>query len=170
MARTKERMHESVQNFVERMGLILEMEGLPRIAGRIFGFLIVHEGAYSLDDLAERLQVSKASISTNARMLEQHGLLERTSEPGDRRDFYQMGPDAWGRMLRSAQQKWHSVRQALTEAEAALPGEMEVGRYRLHRADQFYTLLIDQSDRLLERWERRQDGTPEAPASRADEG
>ena len=159
---TEGQMHESVQDFVERMGLMLEAEGLPRIAGRIFGFLLIHEGAFSLDDLAERLQVSKASISTNARLLEQHGLLERTSEPGDRRDFYQMGPDAWERMLRSAQRKWESVRQALTEAEAALPEEMEVGRRRLIRAEQFYVLLIDGADRLLQRWQRSQDAAYDA--------
>ena len=150
-------MHESVQSFVERMGLMMESEGLPRIAGRIFGFLLVHEGAYSLDELAERLQVSKASVSTNARLLEQFGLVERTSAPGDRRDFYQMGADAWERMLRSAQRKWEEVRQALTEAEAALPEEMDVGRSRLIRAEQFYLLMIDGVDRILERWQRRED-------------
>ena len=55
-------MHEAVQGFVERMGLMMESEGLPRIAGRIFGFLLVHEGAYSLDELAERLAVLAAQI------------------------------------------------------------------------------------------------------------
>ncbi len=158
-------MHEAVQNFVERMGLMMESEGLPRIAGRIFGFLLVHEGAFSLDELAERLQVSKASVSTNARMLERFGLVERTSAPGDRRDFYQMGPGAWDRMLRSAQRKWEEVRQALTEGAAALPEEMEVGRDRLIRAEQFYLLLIDGADRLLERWRQHEDGVAVAAAT-----
>lgn len=159
-------MHGSVQNFVERMGLMMEVEGLPRIAGRIFGFLLVHEGAFSLDELAERLRVSKASVSTNARMLEQLGVLERTSTPGDRRDFYRMGPDAWERMLRAAQERWEDLRQALTEAAAALPDEMEVGRNRLIRAEQFHLLMIDEVDRLLERWDRRN----EAPSPGASGG
>lgn len=151
-------MHESVQSFVERLGLMMESEGLPRIAGRIFGFLLVHEGAFSLDELAEELQVSKASVSTNARMLEQFGLVERTSEPGDRRDYYQMGHDAWERILLSAQRKQESMRQALTEAAASLPEEMEAGRRRLIQAEQFYLLLVDQIDRTLERWHHRQHG------------
>lgn len=162
-------MHESVQSFVERMGLLMEDEGLPRIAGRIFGFLLVHEDAFSLDELAETLQVSKASVSTNARMLEQFGLVERTSAPGDRRDFYQMGPDAWERLLRSAQRKQEAVRQALTEAAAALPEEMEAGHRRLIQAEQFYLLMIDQIDRVLERWHQRQDAAAagSAPAGGA---
>jgi len=147
-------MADPVQNFIERMGLMIEAEGMPRIAGRIFGFLLIHEGAFSLDELAEGLQVSKASISTNARLLEQHGVLERTSAPGDRRDFYRMGNDAWERMLRVGQRKWDAARAMFTEAEASLPEEMEVGRQRLIQAEQFHLLLVDEADRLLERWRR----------------
>jgi DNA-binding transcriptional regulator GbsR (MarR family) len=162
-------MDESVLDFVERMGRIMETEGMPRIAGRILGFLLIHEGAFSLDDLAEQLQVSKASVSTNARLLEQVGALERTSEPGDRRDYYQMGPNTWERMLRMAQRRWEATRQVFTEAAASLPEELEVGRARLIRAEQFHLLMIDGVDRLIERWRARsdavEDGTGELAAS-----
>lgn len=149
-------MEQAVERFVERMGLQMEAEGLPRIAGRLIGFLLVHEGAYSLDELAERLQVSKASVSTNARLLEQHGMLERSSTPGDRRDFYRIGRDPWRESLQVAMQKWETMRMLFTEAEASLPEEMEVGRRRLIQAEQFHLLLMDQAERLLERWARRQ--------------
>ena len=68
------------------MGLALEADGLPRIAGRIFGLLLISEDALSLDKLASELRVSKASVSTNARMLEHRGVLEQVSRPADRRD------------------------------------------------------------------------------------
>ena len=63
-------MHRAVEEFVERMAVTLEGHGLPRIAGRLFAFLLVNGEAVSLDELAEELQVSKASVSTNARLLE----------------------------------------------------------------------------------------------------
>lgn len=148
-------MHESVAEFVERMGVTLEAEGLPRIAGRLVGFLLVHTEAYSLDELAEQLQVSKASISTNARQLEEHRILERISSPGDRRDYYRMKPDSWEGMLRTAQQKWNTMRELLTAAAAALPDDMEAGRARIIEAEQFHLLLIDGVERMLERWGRR---------------
>ena len=148
-------MHESVAEFVERMALTLEAEGLPRIAGRLFGFLLIHSDAYSLDELAERLQVSKASISTNARQLEEHRILERISTPGDRRDYYRMAPDAWEGMLRAAQQKWNTMRVLLTAGAAALPDEMEVARARLIEAEQFHLLLLDGVEQMTERWARR---------------
>jgi DNA-binding transcriptional regulator GbsR (MarR family) len=145
-------MHEAAQQLVERMGLALEAEGLPRIAGRLVGFLLVHEGAFSLDDLADELHVSKASVSTNARQLERYGLLERTSEPGDRRDYYQMGPDVWEKLLARWQQKWEAMRVLFTEAAASLPEELEVGRARLIRAEQFHLLMVDLADRASARW------------------
>jgi DNA-binding MarR family transcriptional regulator len=159
-------MHDSVAEFVERMGLTLEGEGLPRIAGRIFGFLLIHADAYSLDDLAEQLQVSKASISTNARQLEEHGILERMSTPGDRRDYYRMAPDAWEGMLRTAQQKWNAMRMLLTASAASLPEGMEAAHARLIEAEQFHLLLLDGVERMIERWGRRQAaGAPTAESA-----
>lgn len=148
-------MHEAADRFIERMGFWMEHEGMPRIAGRILGFLMLEEGAFSLDELAETLQVSKASVSTNARMLEQNGLVERAAAPGDRRDFYRLGHDPWDRMLQVGTRKWEAARAMFTESEAALPEEMEVGRRRLVEAEQFHLLLVDEAERLLERWRKR---------------
>jgi DNA-binding transcriptional regulator GbsR (MarR family) len=145
-------MHQVVEQFVERMGVTMEADGMPRIAGRIFGFLLLHGEPCTLDDLAERLQVSKASVSTNARLLERLGILERMAAPGDRRDYYRMGPDAWERMLRVAQQKWEVMLRMLAEAEGALPEGMEVGRERLREAERFHRLLLEEAEALVGRW------------------
>ncbi|HYD53310.1 MAG TPA: MarR family transcriptional regulator [Gemmatimonadaceae bacterium] len=85
--------------FVETMGLLWEGEGLPRIAGRIFGFLSLQTEPCSLDDLALALGVSKASVSTDARRLEGLGLIHRVGVPADRRDYYTVVPDVPARML-----------------------------------------------------------------------
>ncbi len=145
-------MHPAVQQFVERMGLMMEADGLPRSAGRIFGFLLLTETPFSLDEMAEKLQVSKASVSTNARLLEQAGLLDRISSPGDRRDFYRMRPDAWEQMLRVARRRWEVMHGALVEGEAALPEEMTVARGRLAEAARFHAFLLGEGDSLLARW------------------
>ena len=52
------------------MAVLLEADGLPRVAGRIFGTLLLAAEPRSLDDLASTLGVSKASISVNARLLQ----------------------------------------------------------------------------------------------------
>ena len=156
-------MEGSVQQFVERMGLLCEREGMPRGAGRLFGLLLVGDRAYSLDELTEALQASKASVSTNARMLESLGMIERVSSLGDRRDFYRAGDDPWERMLRVAQGRWRDMIQMFEEAQETLPADRVVGRERVGTAARFHHLLLDEVDRLLESWrERRRAARPRA--------
>jgi DNA-binding transcriptional regulator GbsR (MarR family) len=145
-------MEGTVQQFVERMGLICEKEGMARSAGRIFALLLVGDRPFSLDELADELQVSKASVSTNARMLESLGFIERVSSLGDRRDFYRVEHDPWERMLRVAQTRWRDMVAVFAEAQQTLPAECGTGRERLRDAERFHRLLIDGSDGLLEDW------------------
>lgn len=145
-------MDDSVLQFVERMGLICEKEGMARSAGRIFGLLLVGGRPYSLDELAETLQASKASASTNCRMLEQLGMIQRVSSLGDRRDFYRVEGDPWEKMLRVAQQRWRDMAQVFGEARATLPPQMAEGRLRLEEAERFHLLMIGEFDKLLEAW------------------
>ena len=159
-------MEDSVQQFVERMALICEKEGMPRIAGRIFGYLLATDQTFSLEDLAERLQASKASVSTNARMLEQFGMIRRVSVLGDRRDFYRVQDDPWEQMLRVAQGRWREMVNVFTEAAQRLPEP--AGRARMDQAARFHRLLIQECDALFETWHTllRQEQEPDAFAAR----
>ncbi len=161
-------MDEAVQQFVERMGLVCEKEGMARSAGRIFGLLLVGGRPYSLDELAEMLQASKAGVSTNCRMLEQFGMIERVSSLGDRRDFYRVQDDPWEHMMRVAQGRWRDMVKILGEAQSTLPEHMAQGRRTLGTAQQFHQLLIRDVDKLLEHWHQLQHGgAAELPAEHA---
>ena len=67
----------AIAKFVDRLGLAAEAEGLPRIAGRIMAFLLADGAAHNAADLAALLHVSRGSISTNTRLLERLGIIER---------------------------------------------------------------------------------------------
>ena len=75
--------------FIEQMGLTTQAEGMPRIAGQILGYLIVAGEARTLAQMTEALRISKASASTNARLLEHKGMVRRASALGQRRDAYE---------------------------------------------------------------------------------
>src|SRR6185437_13766721 len=81
------------ERFIEEVGMAAEADGLPRIAGRLFGHLLLSPGPCTLDEIADALNVSKGSVSTDARLLQRHGWLRRTSRAGDRKDYYEMAPD-----------------------------------------------------------------------------
>lgn len=113
-----------VEQFVETMGLLWETEGLPRIAGRLIGFLIVQAEPVSLDHMAAALGVSKASVSTDARRLEQLGLVSRVSRPGDRKDYYVMVPDVSVRILElklASLSRFQAVMGMLSQDSAVSP-------------------------------------------------
>ena len=156
-------MREAVRQFVERMGLVCEKEGMPRGAGRLFGLLLAEGGPFSLDELAAGLQASKASVSTNARMLEQMGMVERISTLGDRRDFYRARCDPWESMLQAAQTRWRDMVAVFAEAAGGLSPENDDGRRRLRDAERFHRLLIDECDGVLRHWREVRDGDPCAP-------
>jgi DNA-binding transcriptional regulator GbsR (MarR family) len=115
-------MNPPVEHFVERMGLFFEDDGHPRIAGRMFGFMLLSPEPCSLDDLAKQLQVSKASVSTNARLLEAWGAVERVARPGDRRDYYQTAEDIHVRMLERRLERIQRMRELVQEGRQAIFG------------------------------------------------
>jgi len=81
--------------YVERWARLLEAQGQPRIAGRIYAQLATSVEPYlSLNDLATQLGVSRGSISTNTRRLIDTGFVTRVAVPGSRREHYAADADA----------------------------------------------------------------------------
>lgn len=106
---------QAAERFIERMGQLFEQDGFARIGGRILGHLMLQTEAQSLDAIAEDLQVSKASVSTNTRMLEGLGALERVTRPGDRRDYYQVADLMHERMLELRLERFRATQALLEE-------------------------------------------------------
>jgi len=78
--------------FVDRMGLFFELLGGPRTMGRVYGWLLICDPPQqSLTQLAEALSVSKASVSTVARQLQERGLIERLPS-STRQHLYRVTP------------------------------------------------------------------------------
>jgi DNA-binding transcriptional regulator GbsR (MarR family) len=144
-------------NFIERMGLALEADGLPRIAGRIFGLLLISEDARSLDDLAAELRVSKGSVSTDARLLEQRGLLERVCRPADRRDYYSVPPDLFIHTMAQRLARWQRFHEAIGAARTSLPIRSPGVRERLEEHEQAYTFMSQVIREALTRWQASRD-------------
>ena len=68
------------RHFIEEFGLALASEGLSRTAGRLLGLILMLDDGGDLDFLATELHVSRASISTNTRLLESIGAMRWASE------------------------------------------------------------------------------------------
>lgn len=117
---------EQTIQFIEQYGILAERDGLSRTAGRMFALMLVEPRPLSFSDLAQRLQVSRGSVSTNTRLLETLGAIERIAKPGDRQDYFQMLPNPWIGLLKrhlESQAKRRRLAQILLDDDHQLTKE-----------------------------------------------
>ena len=143
-----------ISSFVEAHGILWEASGLPRIAGRILGWLLLCQPAeQTAADLAEALSASRASISTNTRLLEQFGIVERTARLGKRQTLFRIAPDAWSRVMRNEHERARRFREV---AEQGIELASHLGHPDTTRLDEFHNIwsfMERELPSLLDRYE-----------------
>ncbi|MEP1075458.1 MarR family transcriptional regulator [Leptolyngbya sp. PL-A3] len=143
-------------HFIEEMGLMFEQLGMPRMAGRILAWLLIaNPPLQSSGELVEVLQASKGSISTITRMLIQIGLIERVALPGDRRDYFQIKPNAWSQMTQQRLTQIAAFRELADRGLSLVEGGPEAQR-RLREMRDIHAFWERELPRLHERWEEEQ--------------
>ena len=143
--------YDAASAFIERMGLSAQGDGLPRIAGRMMGYFIIHGGPASLAELADSLRVSRASVSTNARVLRDLGILEATTVPGDRQDYYRLAERHYVRLLEGYVQRMGTLDDSLERAQRDLPADWQAARERVADMHAFVHIAREHTRALIER-------------------
>ena len=80
---------------LDGLGQLSEYFGFSKVMGQLYAALLLSAEALSLDDLTERLSVSKASVSMNMRTLEHMGMVRQVWLRGrsGRRKYYEAETD-----------------------------------------------------------------------------
>jgi hypothetical protein len=86
-------------------------------------------------------------------LLIQIGLVELVSLPGERRDYYQIAPNAWANSIKERLAQASAFRQLAEEGLALLEGSDATRRLRLEEMHSLYALLERELPKLLERWQ-----------------
>lgn len=143
-------------HFIEEVGLMFELVGLPRMAGRIFGCLLVSDPPWqSSGELATALQASKGSVSTMTRLLIQISLIERVSLPGDRRDYFQIKPNAWAQLTKQRLAQVTAFRQLAERGLRLMDNTAPHLKGRLQEMHDVHAFWEQELPLLTERWERQ---------------
>jgi DNA-binding transcriptional regulator GbsR (MarR family) len=158
---------DAAVELVEKMGLEFEADGGPRIAGRILGYLLLSPQPRSLDRMARDLLVSKTSASTNARLLERRGALERVSRPGDRRDFYRISPNLHLRILARSVERIRAMSELMETACTSSPRQPVEVQDRLRTFGEFFDYMLDVVSEARRHWESEHDHADAGPSARA---
>ena len=144
--------HDAADAFIEQMGLIMAADGLPRIGGRLLGFLLITDGDVSLDDIARRLRVSKPSVSNNARLLEQRGVIEKVTRVADRRDYYRIADDVIGRTMQQRLNRLQRLQSCIAGARTSMTSIPSPVATRLDDFSAACAQLSTLTEKALNRW------------------
>ncbi len=143
------------KHFIEDIGLFFEQMGMPRMAGRILGVLLIADPpAQSITDIAGTLMTSKSSVSTMARLLVEDGLIERVASPVPRRDYYRFKPGGWILYMRrwlGLMAELHRITERGLRLLADQPPEMQ---QRLQEAHDLFSLVEERFPAIIETLEQ----------------
>lgn len=88
-------MHEEKQEIIEMLGVHFEqLFNIPPLAARILGTLIIDgcKSGLTFDDLVEKMQASKSSVSTNLNLLQKMDKISYFTKVGDRKKYFKAAP------------------------------------------------------------------------------
>lgn len=110
------------QQFIERAGVTLEMQGMSRAAGRVLAAILTGPpGGYNAAELSEVLQSSRAGISVALKQLLMVGLIQHAPVPGERADRYCMRAGGWAALNETGIRKLEVMRDLARDGLRALP-------------------------------------------------
>ena len=84
-------------NMIDGLSQLAQYFGFSKVLGQLFGTLMLNNGPLCLDDIVDRLNISKASVSMNMRTLEHMGIVRQAWVKGGsgRRKYYEAETDFW---------------------------------------------------------------------------
>src|ERR1700731_3361584 len=110
-----QRLQEVEDQFVDLWRTMSSLWGISPTMARIHGLLYISGAALSMDDIMDRLGISRANVSMNLSKLQEWGLVRRVHRRGDRRDYYESLSDVWEMFtLVAAQRKRREIDPILT--------------------------------------------------------
>ncbi len=151
-ARREPRSNPADDRFIDDFAQAYGRYGLSLTWGRIFGLALMSEQALTLDEIAERLRISKSGASVAARELVRAGVLRRLATQGSRRIAYEATDDMEPLFLAMVMR----IRDTLVVVEK---GEalLSSGRAkkRMREMKELHEFWLRAGDEIIDRWRRR---------------
>jgi DNA-binding transcriptional ArsR family regulator len=138
--------------FTEEMGSVFDRSGWSRMAGRVWGYLLIVDAEQlSAVELAEALDASPSSVSSATRELMGLGLLDRTRQPGERRDYFTVHH---GSMLNLVRRRFEMVEvlEDLARRGRDSFGHRSIAQPHLAELNEVYAWFADELPMLVERF------------------
>jgi HTH-type transcriptional regulator, glycine betaine synthesis regulator len=158
----RQRIQTVEEQFVDLWNNMASLWGINPTMARIHGLLYITGAALSMDDLMERLAISRGNVSMNVTRLVEWGLVHRVRKRGDRKEYYESIGDVWEMFTLVANQRKrreidpiiNTLRRCKEEltpnGSLALPDDVEQRLQRINSLLKFLTLVDSLAQRFFE--------------------
>jgi hypothetical protein len=145
----------ALQRFVDEVGLYGERAGLPLLAGRILGWLLVADPPLQpLASVAAGLGTSRGTIGLAAQPLMHLGIVELVNPPGDENEYFRLRLAGWSRMVAHQLSEVAAFGALADHGLSVLEDAAPERRARLLHVRDLYTSLESVLPEFLARWEQ----------------
>jgi DNA-binding transcriptional regulator GbsR (MarR family) len=127
----KEKLHQARSRFIDSMAKNMNLYGITPSVGRLYGLLYFNEQPMTLDCMKDELGMSKTSMSTSVRQLQELKMVEKVWKKGTRKDLYQSLDDWYETFADLFSVKWRagislnisSIHKSLKELDELIEDE-----------------------------------------------
>ncbi len=88
-------LRQAQDRFISVWGEMAGSWGISRTMAEIHAVLYITGQPLSMDDLMERLEISRGNASMSVRSLLEWGIISRSHKRGDRKEYFQAEQDVW---------------------------------------------------------------------------
>ena len=138
------RTREVEDLFILEWGRMSSSWGINRTMAQIHALLLITGGQFTVDDIIDRLHISRGNASMNLRELMDWGIIRRFRRPGDRKDLYSSIEDVhqvFARVIRERKRREiDPTVDAIRECLGQMPEDAE-GRERLKILLRIFTVI-----------------------------
>ncbi|MBL1079883.1 hypothetical protein JK358_36350 [Nocardia sp. 2] len=145
--------------FVEDFALVLERMGLVRMVGRAAGWLLVCDPPQqTFNQIAAALQASKGSISSALKTLTTMRWVDKTTRPGERRDYYAIRPGILPELTRQQSGMYENLTEMTARGLALFDDPHGEEAARVRDMHEFFVWMGKELPALIDRWYAERDG------------
>ena len=116
--------------FAKTVGMLASQFSLNPTVGQIYGLLYMSSKPVSLNEMVEKLRISKGSVSTNVRILESWGAVRKVWVDNSRKDYYEANPETlsiiMSRLKEGLNRRMEDARIRMADVEESFNDEKSV--------------------------------------------
>jgi DNA-binding MarR family transcriptional regulator len=145
----------SEREFVRRIGLYYEKDGMAADRGEVIGWLVISDPPrQSASEIIRKLQVSRETVDRVADQLVPAGFLSREDIPGGDDYYLTLQDSAWPAVVQHTFASFPRFHKVMEDGLAALSGEDSRRTARLSNMERLFAYLAKELPVTWQRYEK----------------